>query len=99
MPANERKYWPAKKKHIHILGEVRRVVHGKGTISSLYLYERSVCRGEEPAELPPHRGRALIGASEGLVCTICGEEVDWDEPPTEAYKRLMEHYPVLETSQ
>ena len=93
MPANERRFWPNIKKHVHVLGEVRRVKHGTGSTASLYLYEESVLRGKEPAELPPARARAIIGASAGLKCTICGQTVDWDEPPTEAYLRLMAHYP------
>lgn len=92
MPANEHKYWPPRKKHVHILGEVRRVKHGTGTISALFIYEESVCRGHEPAELPPLRARALIGACGGLICTICKAEISWDEPPSEAYQRLMLRY-------
>jgi hypothetical protein len=95
MPANERKYWPTVKKHVHILGEVRRVVHGTGKTSALYLYQDSVERGDEPTELPPARARAIIGACSGITCTICGQLVDWEEPPTEAYLRLMAHYPAL----
>lgn len=93
MPANERKYWPSAKKHEHVLGEVRRVKHGVGEISALYLYEQSTMRGEEPTELPPARIEAMIGASSGIVCTICGERLDWVEPPSEAYVRLVAHYP------
>ena len=88
----DRKFWPNGKKHIHVLGEVRRVAHGEGTISALYLYESAVERGSEPAEPPPARVRAMIGACNGIVCTICGAAVDWCEPPTEAYERLMSHY-------
>lgn len=95
MPANERKYWPTVKKHIHVLGEVRQVKHGSGNTAALYLYETSVVRGDEPAELPPARARAIIGASSGIRCTVCGESVDWEEPPTEAYLRLMAHYPLV----
>lgn len=94
MPADERKYWPAPHKHIHLLGEVRRVAHGSGTISALYLYETSLARGSEPTELPPARVGAVIGACSGIVCTICGEKVDWDEQPSDAYLRLMARYRV-----
>lgn len=92
MPISNRQYWPPEKKHRHVLGEVRRVIHGSGIIASLYLYEQSVARGEEPAELPPTRIRAMIGACSGIVCSICGEAVNWDEPPSEAYVRLMGRY-------
>ena len=93
MPRKERKFWPPSNKHIHIMGEIRPVVRGIGTISSLYLYEKSICRDDEPAELPPARIVAMIGACSGIRCTICGVFVDWDEPPMEAYARLMGHYP------
>lgn len=95
MPANTRRFWPSIKKHACVLGEVRRVAHGKGTISALYLYEQSVPRSSVPTTLPPARIKSMIGACSGIVCTICGEAVDWDEPPTEAYIRLMEHYPLV----
>lgn len=97
MQANRHRFWPSRKKHVHILGEVRRVAHGTGTISALYLYEQSVCRGDEPAALPPARARAIIGECNGIVCTICGAVVDWVEAPTEAYLRLMERYPREES--
>jgi hypothetical protein len=93
MQANKRRFWPSPQKHAHVLGEVRRVAHGTGTISALYLYEQSVMRGCEPAELPPARARALIGECNGIICTVCGKTVDWTEAPTEAYLRLMERYP------
>lgn len=94
MPVSERKYWPTPAKHVHVLGEVRRVRHGKGVMTALYLYQASVERGDEPQELPPARAKAVIGACSGIVCTICGQEVDWTEPPSEAYLRLMSHYPA-----
>lgn len=89
---SKRTYWPTEKKHIHVLGEIRKVQHGAGRIASLYLYEVSVCRGDEPAELPPARIQSVIGASDGIRCTICGALVNWTEPPTESYLRLMGHY-------
>lgn len=88
-------YWPSVKKHIHVLGVLRWVVHGAGRVRALYLFEQSVCRGDEPAELPPARIEAVIGACSGIRCTICGETVDWTDPATESYKRLMGHYPRL----
>lgn len=88
----KRTYWPSEKKHIHVLGEIRKVEHGAGRISALYLYETSVCRGDEPAELPPARIKSMIGACAGIECSICHERVDWTEPPAESYLRLMGHY-------
>jgi len=96
MPANDRRLWPSPKIHEHVLGEVRRVTHGVGTISALYLYEKSTERGDTPSELPPARARAIIGACSGIVCTICGKWVDWNEQPSEAYVRLMEHFPLVD---
>lgn len=95
MPAGEKRYWPTAKKHEHVLGEVHRVVHGEGTISALYLYEQSVMRGDEPTKLPPARVKAMIGASDGIICTICGEALNWLEPPSEAYFRLMSRYGMV----
>lgn len=86
-------YWPSVKKHIHVLGILRWVVHGTGRIRALYLFEKSLCRGDEPAELPPARVEAMIGACSGIRCTICGEIVDWTDPAAESYARLMGHYP------
>jgi hypothetical protein len=93
MPPEKRKFWPTIKKHVHILGEVRRVAYGSGTIASLYLYTTSCERDQEPAELPPARIRVIIGAAREIVCTICGDLVDWEDPPTDAYLRLMQRYP------
>ncbi len=93
MPRKERKFWPPLSRHIHILGEVRQIMHGQGVISALCLYEESVCRGNEPTDVPPVRIEALIGACNGIRCTICGEPVYWAEPPTDAYERLLGHYP------
>ena len=92
MSATERKFWPAIKKHEHVLGEVRKVAHGEGTISALYLYEQSVERGAEPAELPKARISVMIGACSGIICTVCGQPVNWVEPPSEAYERLFTRY-------
>ena len=93
-PATKRTYWPPEAKHIHVMGEIRKVErHGSGRIAGLYLYEKSVCRGDEPSELPPARAHAIIGACDGIECTICHELVDWTEPPLESYVRLMGHYP------
>lgn len=92
MPS-KRSYWPPQSKHIHVMGEIRRVKHGTGSISALYLYEKSVKRGFLPKELPKCRVEAMIGATNGIVCTICGDRIDWGEPPSEAYLRLMSHYP------
>lgn len=93
MPRNERKFWPPLSKHIHILGEIRKVTHDMYTTSALYLYEKSICRGDEPEEQPTVRIVAMIGACNGIRCTICGEFVDWSETPTDTYQRLMSHYP------
>lgn len=93
MAKKRRLYWPLPTRHVHVLGEIRRVKHGTGTISALYLYETSVRRGAEPKELPKARARAIIGAVNEITCTICGALLDWGEPPTESYIRLMEHYP------
>lgn len=93
MPRRERKFWPPVTKHRHILGDVRPVMHGIKEISALYLYESSICRDDEPVDEPVVRIVAAIGACTGIRCTICGEFVDWEEPPAEAYARLMGHYP------
>ncbi len=93
MSSSKRHFWPSPKKHSHVLGEVRKVEHGNGRIAALALYETSVCRGEEPADLPPLRASAIIGACSGIVCTVCHELIDWTEAPSETYERLMSHYP------
>jgi len=97
MMQTSRRYWPTLKKHVHILGEVRRVAHGQGAIASLYLYETSRERSDEPEELPPARAKVIIGACKEIRCTICGELVDWEEAPTEAYLRLIRHFVKVES--
>ncbi len=92
-------YWPSVKRHPHILGEIRKVMHGAGSTSALYLYEQSVCRGNEPIESPPARATAMIGACNGIRCTICGELIDWAERPSVAYERLMGRYPRMKGSE
>jgi hypothetical protein len=92
MPATERKFWPKNKKHEHVLGEIRKVSRGDQKITCLYLYEQSVERGNEPAELPKPRISAIVGACNGIVCTICGESLDWIEPPSVSYERLFSRY-------
>lgn len=89
MPTINRTYWPDPARHVHVLGEVRRVQYGSGRISALYLYDQSVIRGSEPIELPPARIRAMIGLCRDIRCTICDAKITWEDPPTEAYLRLM----------
>ena len=72
MPANERRFWRAGCGHI--LGETKRVASGTGTARALMLYESSV--EQEPAELPPLRGR-VIGSMDAIRCTLCGRQRDW----------------------
>jgi hypothetical protein len=78
MPANERRLWPAEKKHTHVLGEVRYVMNGQTRVRALMLYERSVERDAVPKELPPLRGRLTGGDMDEIYCTICHRPVaDW----------------------
>lgn len=77
MPANDRRLWPNKKIHQHVLGEIRYVLSGQRRVRALMLYETSVEREQIPDDLPPLRGR-VIGDQDQIRCTICKRPVaDW----------------------
>lgn len=70
MPENERRFWPNREKHQHILGEVIKIIVSGKQVRVLMLYEKAVERDQAPAEMPKIRCQALGDIGE-ITCSIC----------------------------